>query len=165
MGVDVTKNRGLQIARIVLTVLTAAAVCAIFYNSSLSAVESTEQSSPVTELLNAFLGWLHLPLRLSESIVRKLAHFTEYAVLGTLLSTTVYLYARRRKRTLIALPVGAAVAVCDELIQLFSQGRSCEVRDMLIDCVGVGFAVVLVITFISLKEKHRKRKERKEEKT
>lgn len=154
------QNRKLFIARIILTVLTVTAVAAIFYNSSLSAVESTEQSSPLTELVNSFLSSLHIPLTLEETVIRKTAHFTEYAVLGTLLTVTVHLYAKKRSRTLLlALPPGAAVAVCDELIQLFPAGRSCEVKDMLIDFCGIVFAALIVTLIISIIEKRRNKRE------
>ena len=150
------KDRSIRIARIVLTVLTVAAVAAIFFNSTRSAVESTEQSTPLTEMINSFLASLHIPLLITETMVRKAAHFTEYAVLGTLLTVTVYLYTQKRGRTfLCALPIGAAVAVCDELIQLFPEGRSCEVRDMLIDFCGAAFAVLIVVLIISIIEKRK----------
>ncbi|MBQ9679104.1 MAG: VanZ family protein [Ruminococcus sp.] len=156
-------NRKSTAARIILTVLTVTAVAAIFYNSSLSAVESTEQSSPLTELINSFLSSLHIPLTLEETVIRKAAHFTEYAVLGTLLTVTVHLYVKKRSRTLLlALPLGAVVAVCDELIQLFPAGRSCEVRDMLIDFCGILFAALIVTLIISNIEKRRNKKGMKE---
>ena len=151
-------TRKLMIARVILTVLTVAAVAAIFYNSSLSAVESTEQSFPLTEWINSVLNSLRVPLVVNEAFVRKLAHFAEYAALGTLLSVTVYLYTPKCNRTLLtALPMGASVAVCDELIQLFSQGRSCEVRDMLIDFCGVLCTALLAVFIISNIEKRNKK--------
>lgn len=159
----VMKNRKLIIARVILTVLTIAAITAIFYNSSLSAVESTEQSSSLTEWMNSFLSFLHIPLAVTETFVRKAAHFTEYALLGTLLTVTVYLYAQRCRRTLLtALPTGALIAVCDELIQLFPAGRSCEARDMLIDFCGVLCAALLITLVISCKEKRYMKKQMKE---
>ena len=157
------KDNKLLTARVILTVLTVAAVAAIFYNSSLSAVESTEQSSPLTEWVNSVLASLHFPFAVTEKFIRKLAHFSEYSALGLLLSTTVYLYRQDRKKTLLtALPIGAAVAVCDELIQLFPAGRSCQVSDMLIDTCGIAFGTLIVLLFISIKEKKQKETYEKE---
>ena len=156
-------NKRLLIARIVLTVLTVAAVAAIFYNSSLSAVESTEQSSPLTDMINTFLHSIHINITLTEGFVRKLAHFTEYTVLGTLLGTTVYLYRFDRKKALLTvLPFGAAVPVIDELIQLFPEGRSCQVSDMVIDFCGVMFGMLIVTLVVTLimKRKRSKSKDR-----
>ncbi len=148
--------------RAIMTALTVLAVGAIFYNSSLSAVESTEQSSPVTQMLNSILQSLHIPVTLTETVVRKLAHFTEYAILGALLATTVYLYAHTRLKTAaVTLIVGAIIPVCDESIQLFPAGRSCQVRDMVIDYTGVVFATLIALWIISIKEKRcKKRKEK-----
>lgn len=152
-------NKRALIIRIVLTVLTVAAVGFIFWNSSMSAVESTEESSPVTDMLNDFLRSLDIPLTLTEGVVRKLAHFTEYTILGLLLSLTVHSYVRKPKKTLLlSLALGAVVPICDELIQLFPEGRSCEVRDMLIDFSGVAFAALIVFLIISIKEKRTEKK-------
>ena len=113
-------------ARVILTVLTIAAIGMIFYNSSLSAVESTEQSSPLTDWINSILATFPIPFRVTENFIRKMAHFSEYTVLGLLLSTTVYQYRKDRKKTLLtALSIGALVAVCDELIQIFPADISC----------------------------------------
>ncbi len=152
-------NKKTLIIRIVLTVLTVAAVGFIFWNSSMSAVESTEESSPVTDMLNGFLRSLGVRITLTEGVVRKLAHFTEYTILGLLLSSTVYSYVRRGKKMLLpTLLIGAVIPICDELIQLFPEGRSCEVRDMLIDFCGVALATLIVFLIISIKEKRTKKK-------
>ena len=147
-------SRRLLTARIILTVLTAAAVIALFYNSSLSADESTEQSSPLTSSINMILSSIGLPVVLTEHVVRKLAHFTEYAVMGALLSVTVYLYRLDVKKMLLtALPIGAVIPVCDELIQMASPGRSCQVTDMLIDFGGVLSAALVVALIVGLRKK------------
>nr|WP_316621410.1 VanZ family protein [uncultured Ruminococcus sp.] len=146
-------------ARVILTVLTTAAIGMIFYNSSLSAVESTEQSSPLTDWINSILATFPIPFRVTENFIRKMAHFSEYTVLGLLLSTTVYQYRKDRKKTLLtALPIGALVAVCDELIQIFPAGRSCQVTDMLIDTCGILFGALLVLLFITIIDRIRKSK-------
>ena len=143
-----------MIARLILTLLSVVAVGAIFYNS----FESTTQSDPLVDSINAFFKSIGLPIVVNDFIVRKAAHFSEYAVLGALLSVTVYLYAQKRwKSFFITLPIGAAVAVCDEVIQLFPVGRSCEVRDMLIDFSGVLIAALIVQLILYLIERHRKR--------
>lgn len=74
------------ILRIVLTLSTAAFVCWIFSNSLKTAAESTVQSSFVKELVENFLSAL-VPgqgVEISEHVIRKLAHFCEYALLGFL---------------------------------------------------------------------------------
>lgn len=152
------KNKKLFSARLVMTILSVLAVAAIFYNSSLDATASTAQSDPLVEGINAFFKSIGLPITVDDHIVRKGAHFTEYTVLGFLLSTTVYLYVRRpRTAFLMTLPIGAGVAICDELIQLTAEGRSCEAGDMLIDFCGILFASLIVFLILHLKERHRKK--------
>jgi VanZ family protein len=61
-------------------------------------------------------------------------------------------------RVPVSFGVGALNAVSDEIHQLFVPGRSSEVRDMLIDCVGVLFGILLMllirVVYIACK-KHR----------
>ena len=153
------KDKKLMIARIILTVLTVAAVAAIFYNSSLDADESTEQSSALLIQINRFLCSIGINIEITEKVLRKIAHFTEYTVLGALLCSTIYLYVQQRgKMLLISLPVGLAVAGCDELIQLIPAGRSSELRDVLIDFSGVLFAALIVTLITFLKDRKRKDK-------
>ena len=77
--------------------------------------------------------------------IRKLAHATEYAVLGFLLTGS---YADRSKKRLL-----------DELHQLFVPGRSCELTDMLIDSSGV-VAGTLAGLFLFMYWKGRKERKR-----
>ena len=140
--------------RLVFTLLSIAAVGAIFYNSSLDAAQSSDQSDVIVDAVNSLFRSVGIPLTADSFIIRKSAHFTEYAVLGGLLSVTIRLYVEKRLRTLlIALPAGLTVAVCDELIQRGSAGRSCEARDAAIDFCGVLFAALIVQWVLYLKEK------------
>ena len=143
-----------------MTLLCVAAVISIFSRSAMSAEASTEESNPFVEGINAFLSSIGLSLTVTEKFVRKLAHFTEYAALGALLSVTVSLYISKRLRVfLTTLAIGLGIAVCDELIQLFPSGRSCEVKDMLIDFSGVAFAALIIQGIWSLILRHRRKKE------
>ena len=45
---------------------------------------------------------------------------------------------------LIAWGIGALYAVTDEIHQMFSEGRSCEFRDICIDAGGVLFGVLII---------------------
>lgn len=157
---DKKKNNKMTVARVIMTVLTVTAILAIFYNSTLDASDSTGQSTPLVEWINSILARLPIPFRVSVKFVRKTAHFTEYSVLGVLLSVTYYLYLRKRKRVLLAtLPTGAVIATCDELIQLIPVGRSAQVSDVLLDCCGVLFGTLLVLAIISIIKFRQRKKE------
>ena len=153
------KEKKLTAVRVILTLLTVAAIAAIFYNSSQDAIESTERSSPLTDWINGMLAGLPIPFSVTENFIRKLAHFAEYSFLGSLLSVTYYVHLRKIKTALIGtLITGAVVATIDEIIQLFPAGRSCQVSDILLDCCGVAFAAAIVMLIIRSIENERLKK-------
>ena len=71
-----------------------------------------------------------------DTILRKGAHLTEYAVLGGLLY-------RALGREPLALAVGIAYAVTDELHQYFVRGRHASPVDVAIDAVGVAVGMLV----------------------
>jgi VanZ family protein len=71
-----------------------------------------------------------------DTILRKAAHVTEYAVLGGLLY-------RALGREPLALAVGIAYAATDELHQYFVRGRHASPVDVAIDAVGVAVGMLL----------------------
>ena len=157
------KKRRLTVLRVVLTVLCVAIVSFIFYHSSLDAADSTVQSDSVKDGLLELLRALGIHIELTDRIVRKTAHFVEYFALGGMLSLTAFAYLLRRGRMLLlALSLGAAVAVVDELIQTGSAGRSCEIGDMALDFSAVLTAALIVTAILTLIKRHREKKQLKE---
>lgn len=80
-------------------------------------------------------------------IVRKGAHFTEYALLGLALLGHITAWSKRRRISRpcpLALGIGALYAASDELHQIFVPGRSGELSDVLLDCAGVAAGIVLL---------------------
>jgi VanZ family protein len=71
-----------------------------------------------------------------DTILRKGAHVTEYAVLGGLLY-------RALGREPLALAAGIAYAATDELHQHFVRGRHASPVDVAIDAVGVALGMLL----------------------
>jgi VanZ family protein len=71
-----------------------------------------------------------------DTILRKGAHLTEYAVLGALLY-------RALGREPLALAVGIAYAATDELHQHFVHGRHASPVDVAIDAVGVAAGMLV----------------------
>lgn len=121
----------------------------IYARSAQPGAVSHEESSAVLGLLRRVLPFVDMLL------VRKLAHFTEYAVLGALL----WLDWRLLGRDGLLLPLGAGLlfAAGDELLQTFIPGRSGELLDVLLDFSGV-LAAVLPARLIR-KRKENKRRE------
>lgn len=83
-------------------------------------------------------------------IIRKLAHLTEFTILGGVLYVVLRRYIEYGTvvKTIV---VGIVIASLDEFIQLFSLGRNSQLSDVLIDTVGiiVGISVVKLTYYIS----------------
>jgi VanZ family protein len=73
-----------------------------------------------------------------DLVLRKLAHFAEYAVLGALLLRAIGIPAA-------AVLAGSAYAATDEVHQLFVSGRHGSPLDWLIDTAGVVAGVALLL--------------------
>ena len=109
----------------------------------------------------AISGWLHRILSAllpgdgnvsnGDGLLRKIAHFTEFALLGmVLLRLLRNLEDRLPVAWLLSLGCGAFAACMDELLQHFSPGRAPRFGDVCIDTAGVltGTLVYLIATFI-----------------
>lgn len=119
------------------TVLTVVFILFIFHNSIFSGPQSSTQSRYVMDSVNNVLTFLHVPVLISEHLVRKTAHFIEYFVLGLLMTITIKLYSRPVKKTVPAeLFFLMLVPVTDEFIQFFRPGRGSSVTDVLLDFSG-----------------------------
>ena len=123
----------------------------IWGNSLLSVADSNALSFGVAhriaELVRA--SGINLTLQELNHIIRKCAHFTEYAVQGALVTKMLAAKGRSWKYALV---IGLITAIIDETIQMFVPGRSGQVTDVLLDWAGCWFGISIV------KEINRKRK-------
>lgn len=145
---------------VIIFIMTAAVIAFAFINSSMPADVSGEESAGVLGFLENFLNGLGINSGLTDHIVRKAAHFTEYTVLGMLLTVCAYCFDRFKpyRYTSQIMLAGLSTAVTDEAIQLNVEGRSGMITDVLLDFSGIvtGFAVMLVFFVIYIKNKTRK---------
>jgi len=120
------------------TVLFAATLCFIFVHSMMPATVSAQESGGLLRILEPFLK-LFLPERIiQDHFLRKAAHFSEYALLGF---ESGFLFPHRDSHEKqysrsTRLGIGLFTAFTDETLQLFTEGRSGELRDMWIDLFG-----------------------------
>ncbi len=77
-------------------------------------------------------------------ILRKVAHFSEYAILTALLSRAVRARARGDRPLILAWALAVAYAATDEFHQTFVSGRVGTPRDVLIDAAGAAVAVLVI---------------------
>ena len=79
--------------------------------------------------------------------IRKCAHMIEYMVLALLICVGLYAWNARDKRLILfEFLIAFAYACTDEFHQLFVSGRAGQLRDVMIDSVGIFVAVA--ITYI-----------------
>ncbi|MCD8091075.1 MAG: VanZ family protein [Clostridiales bacterium] len=144
--------------RAVLAALTVLMLLFIFGMSSFDADDSSALSGGLLEYINSILSAFGLGDILTDHIIRKTAHYTEYFILGTLyLLDVLSLTASFGKSFLWPLPAGFITACLDEFSQNFSAGRSPGLKDVFIDFSGVLTAVFIgcVIYIIILKRTKR----------
>ena len=140
-----------KIFAVLLAILVIFWTFVIFAQSAKNGQESTDDTESVMKIIEKVVGFVFPGLTVSSHLIRKLAHFGEYLVLGLL---TAGLAARLRGKLLHLAAWGYAVVVAcfDEfLVQRLSEGRSPQWTDVLIDsagalcgCIGIVFVVYLV---------------------
>lgn len=131
----------------------------IWLNSLLPARISSEQSGFVTDILISIFGWIGIVLNQSllSTMVRKIAHFLEFFVLGFLFFN-VPLNIRKDKNLLYTIFLGLVVAIIDECIQLFVDGRAFMFTDIGIDMLGVivgGLVGLFIFTLLRRKSENK----------
>ena len=137
------------------TIIVAAIMAFIFFQSALPADLSSRESGRVVDLLvRLFQGIMPIDRQTMVFIVRKGAHFAEYTILGGFLvpAVTEWMAVDKtpvpdsvRSIRIISWLVGTLYAVTDEVHQYFVPGRSCELRDIGIDSCGVLAGVLVKI--------------------
>lgn len=124
----------------------------IFSNSLSEGTLSSAESGTVTRFLLGILGkfGITLPYDLFHHFVRKLAHFSEYALLGLLTCIAIQKKPLMKSPKVNWLLLGILPPLLDETIQLFVPGRSGALKDSLLDMSGFLFGSLffLFCTFI-----------------
>ncbi|MBO4331113.1 MAG: VanZ family protein [Oscillospiraceae bacterium] len=128
---------------IFITVLIVLTLAFIWGNSLLSTDESDGLSRWI--LRHIFNGSFFLDdFDSGNHILRKCAHFTEFAFLAFL----ICMRFRASKRFWLLGAAAFAAAAADETIQLFT-GRGARVKDVLLDCSGAVFGIVIAAALLA----------------
>ena len=144
------------IFRILLILLIFATVAHAFYQSALPVKESAEVSDKVGEIIEEILPPEKPAGQFVQKNIRKLAHFTEFCMLGLASAGLIVAIGGRREWWLCGygLLFCLIIAVCDEFIQGFVD-RGSAVSDVFIDFCGATFVfliLILVARLIGLKK-------------
>ena len=103
----------------------------IFIMSSFNSTESSNQSNFIVDIIANIFNTSNI--NILSLIIRKLAHFTEYFILGILVYNLIHSYD---KKIYIGIIICVLYTISDEIHQLFVPGRSCQLLDILIDSIG-----------------------------
>ena len=131
----------------------------IFYNSVQKIDDSNERSDKIVEQIQPIVDPDEkIAEKDFKKYTRKVAHFTEFALLGISMGCLFGCVYGKSKKVFVSLPLFLTllVGVSDEFIQNFND-RSSSVKDVLIDfsgaCVGLllVFVVILIIKNVSKK--------------
>lgn len=137
--------------RVMIHILLVIAIMTFIFSHSLAnRAQSSEESMGVLNFLMKILGTVGLGGGLTEHIVRKMAHFSEFAALGFFAAIVMQdIRIVRIPYVLNVFLFGILCAMTDETIQLFND-RTARVTDVWIDFCGsvCGCLVFLLIRWI-----------------
>ncbi|MBQ3707949.1 MAG: VanZ family protein [Clostridia bacterium] len=151
--------------RVILWILVLAWMALIFRFSMENADESSSTSGAVIRWLLERLDKGFPALSPAEQfdrieawsfVVRKLAHFLIFTVLGLLAAAAFSVDLGPQEAFFAALALGIVYAAADEIHQAFVPGRACQLRDVLIDASGVllGAGCLALIRHLRAKTRH-----------
>ncbi len=128
----------------------------IFHNSMTVAVVSEQASLKVSDILLNILRHFSLytnDIQLFNHYVRKLAHFSEFALLGFLVGIAMTACPLFKHKMLNFIFFLVLIPFTDEMLQNFFDGRSPQFTDMLIDASGYIFGgLIIYIIILILKD-------------
>ena len=155
----------IKILRAILIILLLGIFYIIFGFSGQEGEKSGSISWQITEAVTKNIKQIQtleetqkeITLKKIEHIIRKLAHFSLYTVVGILMMSLMSTYnIEQIKRYGVSLGVGMIYAISDEIHQSFIPDRTPAVGDVFIDTCGVIFGIILVrvVMLIILKVKN-----------
>jgi VanZ family protein len=147
-----------NVLRAILTTATALLLIWIFSNSLQTGVESSSQSGKVMEIVQSVAAFIdpdsYIATATGEDyefihgIVRTIAHFSEFALLGALTGWCYFSYTKKAVYAYLPLAFLVCVPLVDEFLQSFTPNRAAEITDVLVDMAGaftgLAFAVFTV---------------------
>lgn len=145
-------------AAILCWALTAIWVVVIFFLSSENGTASTERSTAALKYIELLFG----ENIITDLVLRKVVHVIEYSVLTVLIflsarftnkisfiksyaeSPVKLIKSDNEMYIVITLWMSMLTSVCDEYHQLFIEGRDGNIRDVLIDAIGVVIVLIII---------------------
>ena len=155
----------INILRVILIMLLLLQMWIIFGFSNQDGDTSGSISRKITEMITKNIKSIQelekeekeITLKKVEHIVRKLAHFSLYTVIGFLLMSLMSTYKLEQiNRISISGIIGLLYAVSDEIHQSFIPGRGPKIGDVFIDFSGVIVGILIAILIVNIINKRLK---------
>lgn len=153
-------KKNLIFKRVLFLIMLATAFYVIFNFSAQNGEKSGSLSKRVTEIIVNLVSKIKTMdftrklyyIEKLHPIVRKLAHFTVYTVVGfSIMGFMCTFDMRNIFKFLISLGIGVTYAITDEVHQSFIPGRGPSIIDVGIDTLGVLtgiFILIILIVFV-----------------
>ncbi len=137
-----------KIFEILLILSMVATVAFAFYQSSLPKQVSAETSDKVGTIVGEIIEEIFPPETpvgdFVQVNIRKIAHFVEFALLGTEAALYIFFFKNKLVYTLASYPAALFIALLDETIQILSE-RGPMIADVWLDFSG--FLTLSLITY------------------
>jgi VanZ family protein len=156
-----------NIIRIILILLLAITFIVIFNFSNEDSIKSGNTSKKITNEITKNIDSIQKldkvektkELDRIESIIRKIAHFSLYTLVGILLMAICSTYNLNEIiRIIISLLSGIVYAISDEIHQMFIAGRTAKPTDVFIDTLGVILGIVITMLILKIVSNRNKSK-------
>lgn len=112
----------------------------MFYFSNQTAIVSSNQSQFFIDLIYKLFG-----IRINSFIIRKLAHVFMFMMISISIVIFVYMLS---SNIIISIGISSLISIgyacLDEYIQTFIEGRSGNIKDVMIDCIGVIIGIIII---------------------
>lgn len=132
-----------RLINVALLLLIALTLIFIYAQSMKPEEVSKADSDKVSEIVGEIIPPTTKPGAYLQNNIRKVAHFTEFFLLGTEIGIYIVLFMRKYKTVLLSYPLGLILAFFDESIQILSD-RGPMISDVWVDLFGFSTAITLV---------------------
>lgn len=145
-------SKKVYILRFIFAILLLLMFFTIFNFSAQDGEESSGLSGRLTEFLTQNIKYIQNLeetekeelLSKIEAVVRKMAHFFLYTLVGIFAISLLNTYEMKvKKKIRLSFLIGVFYAILDELHQLIVPDRNGSVMDVLLDSTGVIFGIVI----------------------
>lgn len=150
------KEKNTLIKRIIFLILIILTSLMIFGFSAQNGEESSSISRKIATIVISIFNknGQEAAVLGAEGVIRKLAHFSIYTLLGTWIMAYADTFkVKEKNKMILTIILGFLYACSDELHQGFIGGRSASFIDVIIDTLGVSFGL-FVMLFIKESKKN-----------